>query len=133
MHLIVCVDDRDGVSFCGRRLSQDRLLIAHLLRLTRDSKLWMSGYSAKLFPNADVLIDQDFLHKAGEGDYCFLETAPFPSNCENLESVILYHWNRAYPSTVRFPRNLLESMHLQSAEEFAGSSHEKITMERFVP
>ena len=61
MHLIVCVDDRDGMSFCGRRLSRDRELIAHILKLTAGRKLWMSAYSAKMFPDADVMEDESFL------------------------------------------------------------------------
>lgn len=132
MHLILCIDDRDGLSFCGRRLSQDRELCAHMLRLTEGHNLWMNAYSARLFPDSEVLVDEECQHKADPGDYCFLETAPIPESCENLESVILYHWNRRYPSTVKFPRKLLESMHLVTTEEFPGSSHEKITMERFV-
>lgn len=132
MHLICCIDDRDGLSFCGRRLSQDIELCAHMLRLTQGSTLWMSEYSAKLFAGSSILTDTDFQHKAGEGEYCFLETAPLLDTYENLESVILYHWNRSYPSTVKFPRKLLESMHLDETEEFPGSSHERITMERFI-
>ena len=133
MHLIVCVDDRDGLSFCGRRLSRDSRLNAHMLQLTEGRNLWMSPDSAKLFPAGSVLADNDFLKKAGAGDYCFAETAPLPDSCEDLESVTVYHWNRAYPATAYFPRKLLENMHLEWSEEFSGSSHEKITVERFVP
>lgn len=133
MHLIICVDDRDGMSFCGRRLSRDRELCAHMLRITQGAKLWMSPYSAKLFPGEDVLADADFQRKAGSGDYCFVETDPLLPDYENLESVILYHWNRSYPATVKFPRTLLKDMHMESVEEFPGSSHEKITMEKYVP
>ena len=132
MHLICCVDDRDGLSFCGRRLSRDKLLCAHILRLTAGRKLWMSRYSAALFPDGAVLADEDFQIKAGMGDYCFLETAPVLARYEDLESVILYHWNRCYPSTVKFPRKLLDDMRLAETETFTGSSHETITMERYV-
>lgn len=132
MHLILCIDERDGLSFCGRRLSQDKILNQHMLSITAGHKLWMSPYSRKLFPGDDVTADDAFLEKAGLGDYCFLETAPLPETCENLESVILYHWNRTYPSTVKFPRCLLENRHLEHTEEFPGSSHEKITMERYI-
>lgn len=132
MHMIFCIDDRDGLSFCGRRLSQDRELNQHMLRLTAGHKLWMSPYSGKLFSGEDVLIDKNFQQKAGPGDYCFLETDPILEHYENLESVILYRWNRAYPATVKFPRALLENRSLQSVDEFPGSSHEKITMERYV-
>ena len=132
MHLIVCVDDRDGMSFCGRPLSRDRELNAHMLRMTEGKKLWMSPNSAALFPEGTVCSHQDFLAKAGAGEYCFTETIlPDPTVC--LESVTLYHWNRAYPSTVRFPRSLLEGMRLVHTEEFPGNSHETITLERFEP
>jgi len=132
MHLIFCIDDRDGLSFCGRRLSQDKILNQHMLRITTGHKLWMSPYSGKLFPGEDICVDEDFQHKADLGDYCFLETSPLLEAYENLESLILYHWNRSYPSTQKFPRSLLKNMHLESIEEFPGSSHEKITMERYV-
>ena len=132
MHLIVCVDDRDGISFCGRPLSRDRELNAHMLRMTQGRKLWTSPDTAALFPEGSVCSHRDFLVKAGKGDYCFAESVlPEPTAC--LESVTLYHWNRAYPSTVRFSRELIKDMRLVHTEEFPGSSHETITLERFEP
>ena len=133
MHLIVCVDERDGLSFCGRRLSQDRRLIDHMLSMTEGRRLWIDPYSAKLFPEGSVQIDPRFQEKAQSGEFCFLETAPILEKYTNLESVILYCWNRAYPSTIRFPRSLIAGMYLQRSEEFPGNSHDNITMERYVP
>lgn len=133
MHLILCVDKKDGLSFCGRRLSRDRRLCDHILQLTSGSPLWMSAYSAPLFPDADVRVDEDFQRKAGPGEYCFLEVTPLLDVYSNLESVTLYQWNRDYPATIKFPRELLADMHLVSTEEFAGNSHEIITMERYTP
>lgn len=131
MHLIVCVDDRYGISFCGKRLSSDRQVVRSILQLTADKYLWVSPYSAALFPEGSVLIDEDFTGKARPEDYCFLETAPLPGDCSKFQSVILYRWNRHYPSTVKFPVTLLDTMTLQESVEFPGSSHEKITMERY--
>lgn len=133
MHLIVCIDERDGLSFCSRRLSQDRNLNEHMLALTAGHFLWMSPYSGKLFSDENVRIDTEFQKKANHGDYCFLEIDPILEKYTDLESVILYHWNRSYPSTVRFPRTLIAGMRLDAVEEFPGSSHKKITMERYVP
>lgn len=130
MHLIFCVDDRDGLSFCGRRLSRDREVTAHMLRLTADSSLLVHPYSASLFPEGSVVVDEEYLSKAGKDDFCFVEKGSVP---ESAESVTLYLWNRAYPSTERFPRELLDSMKLAFTEEFSGFSHEKITMERYIP
>lgn len=129
MHLIVCIDERDGMSFCGRRLSRDGILNRHIKGISSGHKLWMNVYSGKMFADAEICIDEQFLEKAEPGDYCFLENTPLPETNEALESVILYHWNRTYPSTVRFPRALLQGMQLVKTEEFAGNSHETITME----
>lgn len=131
MHLILCIDERDGLSFCGKRQSRDRIVNDHILQLASGQKVWMSPYSAPFFEGNAVCADAHFLEKAGVGEYCFLEVDPLPENNENLESVILYHWNRTYPSTVKFPRSLLSGMNLVQREEFSGSSHETITMERY--
>lgn len=133
MHLFFCIDERDGLSFCGRRLSQDRELISHMLNLTSGNQLWVHPYSANLFPAGSVLVDVDYLSKADVGAYCLVEKGPFPKVWQSVESVTLYHWNRAYPSTERFPRSLLANMYKEITEDFSGNSHEIITMERFVP
>ena len=131
MHLILCIDERDGLSFCGRRLSQDRVLTEHIQTMTGGRKLWMSPYSAKLFSASNVIADNDFLEKTGIGEYCFVETTPLLPAYENLESVTLYCWNRTYPATVYFQRSLLDGMQLSETLDFTGSSHDKITMERY--
>ena len=131
MHLILCVDERDGLSFCGRRLSRDSRLIDHILTLTKGHALWVHPDSAKLFPQEAVMADARFQQKAGQGDYCFVETTPLERCPEEWESVVLYCWNRAYPATVKFDRKLLRSFHLTHREEFPGNSHENLTMERY--
>ena len=47
---------------------------------------------------------------------------------EKIEKIILYRWNRVYPADVHFPIDF-SGWKLVQAEEFAGSSHEKITEE----
>lgn len=132
MHLIVCIEEHDGMSYRGRRLSSDRALTEYILNLTSDSKLWMNAYSAGLFPQRAVCADEAFLHKAGEGEYCFAEATPL-NELTNVESVTLCRWNRRYPSTCTFPRELLKGMRLEHREDFPGNSHDKITVERYIP
>ena len=129
MHLIVCVDDRFGLSFGGRRLSRDCEVITHMLHMTKGGKLWVHPYSADLFPVDAVLAEADYLEKADMDDYCFLEKGEIP---QNLQSVILYHWNRTYPATEHFPKEILQTMNRVSQEEIPGYSHEKITVERYI-
>lgn len=131
MHLILCIDEKDGLSFCGRRLSRDCRVIEHILSMTNGHSLWVHPYSSKLFPAHTVIVDEEFQNKAGKGDYCFSEITPVPVKNENLESVILYCWNRSYPATVKFDRTVLRPLRLTYTEEFPGNSHEIITMQRY--
>lgn len=131
MHLIFCVDEQCGLSFCGRRLSRDQEVSEHILQLSNGHPLWMSPNSASLFPKATGIVDPDFLKKASIGDYCFAEAPITVDSVHGLESVILYRWNRRYPSTEKLCREILTGMHLSHTEEFPGKSHEKITMERY--
>lgn len=131
MILIVCVDDAGGLSFNGRRQSQDRALRARLLE--KWGRLWMNAYSAKQFSGeaeGNIRVDEDFLEKAGEGEACFAEGPEAAAHLESAEKVVLYRWNRKYPSDCRFPLDLTErGWRLEETAEFAGSSHEKITEE----
>ena len=52
------------------------------------------------------------------------------SMVKEIEKVILYHWNRDYPADVYFPVDLSVWKCVET-KEFAGSSHEKITRERY--
>jgi hypothetical protein len=131
MQLIVCVEENGGMSFCGRRLVFDREVTAHILQITSGKKLWMNRYSAGLFPEQEIVIDEVFLEKADQEDYCFLENTSIPEDLSNVASVIVYRWNRRYPSTVKFPRTFLDGKKLVETVEFPGYSHDKITMERY--
>ena len=129
MILIVCVDDAGGLCFNRRRQSQDRVLRARML--ARWGRLWMNVYTAGQFgPGDAVAVDEDFLEKAGPGEACFAEGPEAVEALERAEKLVLYRWNRRYPSDCRFPLDLEErGWHLEAAAEFAGSSHEKITEE----
>ena len=125
MILTVCVDDRMGMSFGGRRQSKDADVRRKLLELS-GSALRMSDYSARQFEDA-VYHGADYLSGAKSGDWCFAESADFEYFGEVIEKIILFRWNRHYPADVyfQFPGEWV----LSSSEDFPGSSHEKITME----
>ena len=66
--------------------------------------------------------------QAGPEDLCFLElTGPSPA-LERAERLILYRWNRHYPSDrkIALPP---EGWTLTGRTEFPGSSHDVITKE----
>lgn len=132
MKLIFCIDERNGLMFNGRRQSQDRILRERVLNLCSGSQLWMSEYSAKQFTEGgNFITDDDYLSKAAETDYCFIENGDY--SFENCTEVILYNWNRHYPSDIQFDFDLKANGYKRvSKTDFIGSSHKKITEEIYV-
>lgn len=130
MIVVVCIDDKNGMTFNHRRQSRDRLLIEDLLRFTGEKIIYTNTYSSSLFAEYPERYteDKDYLDKAEENDICFVETDDLKDYAEKISGIILYRWNRHYPSTTKLMLNLSE-YHLQERTEFAGSSHEKITRE----
>ncbi|MCD7724959.1 MAG: ribonuclease Z [Clostridiales bacterium] len=129
MYLIVTVDDRNGMMFNKRRQSRDRILCQKILSLTDGAKLWMNGYTAALFKDCaeqGIVVDDNFLSKAGKDDYCFAENV-LPDETD-VEKIIVFKWNRKYPGDFFFDFDI-SSRHLTYTEDFVGSSHENITME----
>lgn len=131
MRLIVCLDDRNGMSFNGRRQSSDKLLCAHIAEIVQGCKLWMSSYSAPLFSgiDADIHIGESFMQTDGEDDFCFVENVNISDLVHQCREVIVYRWNRHYPADAFFPEQMLSDMQMVNSEDFVGSSHERITQE----
>ena len=50
MTVVLCADDRGGLSFHGRRQSRDRLVYEDLLSQAAGRLLWMEPCSRPLFP-----------------------------------------------------------------------------------
>lgn len=129
MIVIVCVDDNKGMMFNHRRQSQDRKLREHILNMVSSSMLWMNSYSKKQFlDDRRVVVDEAFLEKATENEYCFIEDTDVAPYTDKVEKIILFKWNRNYPADTFFSMNLSEWTLVES-EDFAGDSHDKITKE----
>lgn len=151
MKVIVCVDNQMGMMFNHRRQSQDRLLRQRILKLSGGKKLWMNAYSYKMFLQdlqgtstgglqagqetsgqlELIQADESFLEKAEEGEFCFVEDQDIVPYEKRVEEVILCRWNRDYPADLYFKMDL-SAWKLAGTQEYAGSSHEKITEERYV-
>ncbi len=132
MNLIICIDENNGYSFFNRRQSKDCLLRERILSLTEGCSLWMNEYSARQFENAEnINVDNNYLSKAGNGDYCFIEIDNI--SLQSVEKVVLYKWNRSYPADKFFAFDLFsEGFKLVSSFDFKGNSHENITEEIYV-
>ncbi len=131
MRIIVCVEDNFGMLFNKRRVSSDRAVTQRISELAAGNKLWMNSYSSRLFEEMriSVCVDEDFLNKAEKGDYCFVENADIMPFEKKVEQIILFRWNRRYPSDLKLSAKVLENRKKVNSREFAGNSHEKITEE----
>lgn len=133
MIAIVVLDDKNGMMFHQKRQSQDRILRAKILELSKDGQLWMNEYTKKQFEDSvQIRVGNDFLGEAGSGDYCFVEDEALLPWKEKIEKLIVFRWNRIYPSDMQFDLTIKEpEWILERKEEFAGYSHDVITMEEY--
>ncbi len=133
MVIIVCVDERRGMTFNGRRQSRDSKIYADIAEnMAEGSRLLADEYSAPLFSELAINAEfrGDFLDVAENGDVCFVEKGALSPYLKKAEEIIIYHWNRHYPSDTGLdvvPEK--EGFSLAYTKEFEGSSHEKITKE----
>lgn len=102
MILIVCLDDQNGMAFNHRRQSRDCLVIERIENLVAGKKLWMAPYSQKLFSIENLVVSAGYLSEADAADYCFAELDDVRQYENQVQKVIVFRWNRHYPSDVRF-------------------------------
>lgn len=130
MHIFMCLDDRNGISFNGRRLSSDRVVCQRIMGLAQGN-LWIAPKTAKLFSEYSVCIAADFLTRADMRDSCFVEDTEFFASMSKVTTMTIFRWNRHYPSDVKMPDSVLAEWKLVSSIQFPGYSHDIITEERY--
>lgn len=128
MNIIVCLDDNLGMLFNKRRQSKDRYVIEDIAKFTNE--IWIQSFSKSLFEDSlyPVKVDDCFLDKAPQNAYCFVEADKASPYIDEIEHIIVYKWNRKYPSDFKFDI-ALENWKMIEQTEFSGFSHEKITKE----
>ena len=133
MNTIVCIDNNNGMMFNKRRQSQDKILRENIKKLTKDSILYMNEYSYKLYKDIDtgnIKVSENFLNICNNNDYCLVENEKLSSYINKITTLIVYKWNRDYPSDFYFDIDVRrKDWMLISSEEFQGSSHNTITKE----
>lgn len=133
MTAIVCIEDRGGILFNSRRVGRD-------YEVRRDiaadfDKVYMTEYSRSLF--SDVELDAEVrtspLSEGARGDVCFIESGEIKDNIEKISRIIIYRWNRRYPSDVKLGFEPADAgFCLVSTRDFVGQAHERITKEIYV-
>jgi len=129
--VIVIVDDRMGTEYNRRPLSRDRKLIRDLLFLTGPAPLYADARLLSLFPENDrhsVRVSDDPFADAGPGEYVLAGGRPLSDIQDQIEELILYRWNRHYPSDKRLDLDP-DAWTLMQYASFAGSSHPRISRE----
>ena len=121
-----------GMSFFGKRQSRDKKLIERLLSHEEYKNVYVSAYSLPLFyefEDARVCVTSDY-SEAGEEDICFFELEHITEYDKDIKGLVIYRWNRAYPSDKKFPYLPEDKGYaLISSVDFEGNSHELITEE----
>lgn len=129
--LALCVDEKGGVLLFGKRQSRDRVLIADFLADAGDKSVLISSFSEILFQNVqNVKICDDPVSSACDGDFVFIENIALSSVIDSVTELIIYNWNRHYPSDVKIDADPIAcGFALAKTYDFQGSSHERITKE----
>ncbi len=128
MKIVICTDKNNGMLFFGKRQSQDKAVREKIFELIGNNRLVMTPYSFEQFEESDnIFVTDSPLSVAGESDFCFIESQITDLN--NVEEIIIFNWNRNYPADTVFNIDLKsEGFKKASTENFAGNSHDKITM-----
>lgn len=132
MNIIICIDNNNGISFGGRRLSRDIKLCERVLQITSGNLLLMNKFSYGLFKDYsddNIIVTETVFNDAKPGDFCFVENLDVATPKELIEKIIIYRWNRSYPSDMKLDMSILNDKKLVASFDFAGNSHKKITEE----
>ncbi len=129
MIAVLCIDDKNGMTLFGRRLSRDRNVIDDFMALSKGNAS-IAPFSSSLFDKYNIKIDEYFLENAEKGSYCFVENISIMPYLEKTEKIVLYKWNRQYLSDKKFV--MPDGFVLHESVDFKGYSHERITREIYV-
>ncbi len=135
MKIFVCLDDNNGMMFNHRRQSRDTKVLEDVVHTAGDMGIMMNHYSKNLFDGiecgVDLFFEDMFLDEAPEGMCCFVENEPLAPYENKIQEIIIYRWNRMYPSDMKFDINL-DEWTIKETTEFPGKSHKNITKEVYI-
>ena len=105
-----------------------------------DIKTYLSGtlkinsFSEKLVAASGVNYEifNNFVTNPDSESFYYIENISVKENLDKINRIIVYWWNRKYPSDTKLDFDPLECGYKSiSVYEFVGKSHEKITREIF--
>ena len=125
----ITVDDKMGLAFNNRRQSRDKKLIEDLCNKT-DGDIFISPYSALLFDEFSdrIKVFDNPISECPDGGCCFVEMTHLGEYIDDVSTLIVYHWNRLYPTDKKLDVDISKCGFKMAAKyEFIGNSHDKIT------
>lgn len=134
MTVIVCIDNAGGMLFNKRRQSKDKLLLEDIKRLSGGKDILISPFSEKLFSTSGIpyRLTERPLDEGDKSDIVFIENFHLSEYIDNIDTLIIYKWNRDYPSDFYLDIDTKkDGFKIKSRREFKGNSHEKITREDY--
>lgn len=127
MNVAICIDNDYGMLFNSRRQSRDSILIEDFIKNADKNKIFIRSFSEKLFADKNVIVNDACLEEAEQNDFCFIEDEQIIPYSSKINTLIIYKWNRKYPSDFVF--EMPADFTLIETTDFKGNSHEKITKE----
>ena len=123
----ICLDDGGGMTFLGKRQSRDRVLLSDIFS-SFDDKIYVTPFTVPILTSHEdeyIVVDDPF-RSAPDGAVIFDENIGLMPYLDDIETIVLYKWNRRYPSDKKIDISF-EDWRTVEKTEFPGSSHEKIT------
>lgn len=147
MKVIMCLDNNDGYMFNKRRQSRDREVMSDIADIIKHSSLLYLPFSEDIIDSYSSVFEENGVEYNSfccvddisifeteesvsefEDAYFFNESEELENILENIDTLIIYRWNRDYPADKYLDISLSDFI-LVSSEDFVGSSHDNITRE----
>ena len=133
MTVIFCLDENKGMLFNDRRLSRDAMVFEDI-KTYLTGTLKINSFSEKLVAASGINYEifKYFVTNSDLESFYYIENISVKENLDKIDRIIVYWWNRKYPSDTKLDFDPLECGYKStSVYEFVGKSHEKITREIF--
>lgn len=131
--VVLCLDNKNGMTFFGKRQSRDKNLISELVSSNHRRKIYSENYSSILFDGYEgVNFSDNPLEICEDGGTCFIEKSDVTPYLDDIDIFIIYKWNKSYPADKFFTVNLRQQGYtLLGKVDIVGNSHDKITKETY--
>ena len=133
MTVIFCLDENKGMLFNNRRLSRDAMVFEDI-KTYLTGTLKINSFSEKLVAASGINYEifKNFVTNSDLESFYYIENISVKENLNKIDRIIVYWWNRKYPSDTKLDFDPIErGFKSTSIVDFKGKSHEKITREIF--